>query len=221
MSITKPTVQASWARIDAWLRAHAPTSYALLAPPADPTMIESAQVEMGLRFPSDLLESLACHDGITARANMFPDQPPLPVAEIVEHWRMCVEIAGDDPDLCEPSEEGGEPWWHRQWIPWAQSDGDAQIIDMRDGPLQGRLGSAAHDDTGYFDDGWPSLGAYLGEVADVLECGGEVGVWVPYLTVDRELWWAFEGETELTGDPLVPAPTNTITSDTQGASPQI
>ncbi|MBC3839304.1 hypothetical protein GXW82_01115 [Streptacidiphilus sp. 4-A2] len=207
MSVTESTVQASWARIDAWLHAHAPASHALLAPPADPAAIESAEAELGVRFPPDLVESLACHDGLTAWANIFPQQPPLPVAEIVAHWRMCVEIAGDDPDLCEPKAAGAEPWWHRQWIPWAQSDGDAQVIDMRAGPQQGRVGSTAHDDTGSFADGWPNLAAYLNEVADVLEFGGEVGFWAPYLTTRRELWWSFKGETELNGDPLTPAPT--------------
>lgn len=202
-------VARSWARIDAWTRRHAPASYALLAPPADPVEVEAAQAAMGVRFPADLLESLACHDGITRWANLLPGRPPMSVAGMLAHWRMCVEIAGDDPDLTEPHGDGedDEPWWHPQWIPWAQSDGDSQVIDMREGPGQGRLGSAPHADTPHFHDGWPSLAVYLTAVADVLDHGGEADGMVPYLTPEGELWWDFPDETELNGDPLTPAPT--------------
>ena len=206
MSLPVPTVRESWARIDAWLVAHAPGSFALLAPPADPEQIEAAQKEMVLRFPPELIQSLACHDGLRAWANMFPGKPPLSTGAILNHWRMCMEIAEDNPDLFEPITEDVEPWWHPQWIPWAESDGDSQIIDMRDGPHQGRMGTALHDDSGSFEDGWPSLAAYLNDVAEALDEGGAVGPWAPFLTSDGELWWDFSGETELDGEPLVPAP---------------
>ncbi|MFF3015606.1 DUF4259 domain-containing protein [Streptomyces sp. NPDC057939] len=203
---TPQPVARSWARIDAWMRQHTPTSYALLAPPAAPADVEAAQETMGLRFPTDLVESLACHNGITQWANLLPDQPPMSVAGMVEHWQMCIEIAGDDPDLTQPDGDD-EPWWHALWIPWAQSDGDSQIIDMREGPGQGRLGSAAHDDTGHFDDGWPNLATYLTAVADAFDHGTGVDGKAPFLTSTGDLWWARSGSTELNGTPLTPAPT--------------
>ncbi|MER6318862.1 SMI1/KNR4 family protein [Streptomyces sp. NPDC001581] len=201
-----PPVRSSWDRIDGWLREHAPASYENLAPGAGPGAVEEAQAEMGLRFPADLTDSLLCHDGLLSWGNVMPGPPPQSVAQIVRHWRMCVEIEGDE-DPSEPGEPGEEPWWHPLWIPWAQSDGNAQVIDMREGPQQGRLGTACHDDTAHFEDGWPSLAAYLAEVADVLDHGGLADGCAPYLTCDGELWWDLEGETELNGDPLTPAPT--------------
>jgi hypothetical protein len=96
------------------------------------------------------------------------------VKEIAEFWSLKENIAGSDRDLRETNEGEDEPWWHRDWIPWAASDGDAQSIDVRDGAHWGRLGTSAHDGTGYFRDGWPSLAAYPCEVADALEFGGEV-----------------------------------------------
>lgn len=206
MSSPVPSVRSSWDRIDAWLRAYAPASYEILAPPADPDRIEAAQAQMGLRFPADLVDSLLCHDGLLKWGNLLPGEPPQPVALIVDHWRMCEEIAGDDKDLRESSGPSDEPWWHVRWIPWAHGDGDAQVIDMREGPEQGRLGTACHDGTGHFGDGWPSLAAYLAEVADVLDQGGTVDGCVPYLTCDGELWWSFEYDTDLNGEPLTPAP---------------
>ncbi len=206
MNSSVPPVRSSWGRIDGWLREHAPATYENLAGPADPAAIESAQVELGLRFPVDLTDSLLCHDGLLSWDKVLPGPPPQSVAQIVAHGRMRREI-DEDEDLGDPSDPGAEPWWHPLWIPWAQSDGNAQVIDMREGPQQGRLGTACHDDTGHFDDGWPSLGAYLAEVADVLDHGGLADGCAPYLTCDGELWWDLEGETELNGDPLTPAPT--------------
>ncbi|MFD8019543.1 SMI1/KNR4 family protein [Streptomyces lavendulae] len=207
MSSPVPSVRLSWDRIDAWLRAYAPASYELLAPPADPDRIEAAQAEMGVRFPADLVDSLLCHDGLLEWGNVLPGEPPQPLALIVDHWRMCEEIAGDDKDLREASYPSDEPWWHVRWIPWAHGDGDAQVIDMREGPEQGRLGTARHDETGHFADGWPSLAAYLAEVADVLHHGGRADGLVPFLTPDGELWWSFEDDADLNGEPLTPAPT--------------
>ncbi|MEU9108103.1 DUF4259 domain-containing protein [Streptomyces xanthophaeus] len=204
---TPQPVARSWDRIDTWMQRHSPASYALLAPPADPAEVEAAQETMGVRFPTDLLESLACHNGITEWATLVPDQPPMSVAEILTHWQMCVEIAGDDSDLTEPPEWADEPWWHPLWIPWAQSDGDSQIIDMREGPGQGRLGKAAHDDTGHFDDGWPSLAVYLTAVANAFDHGTTVDGEIPFLTATDDLWWDWPGATDLNGKPLTPAPT--------------
>ncbi|WP_405792950.1 SMI1/KNR4 family protein [Streptomyces sp. NBC_00029] len=209
--LTFPAAQPvadSWARIDAWMQRHAPASYALLAPPADPAEVEAAQKAMGIRFPADLLESLACHNGITEWDNLVPGRPPMSVAGILAHWQMCVEIAGDDPDLAEVSDGSDEePWWHPQWIPWAQSDGDSDVIDMREGPGQGRLGSAAHDDTGHFHDGWPSLATYLAAVADAFEYGSEVDGDVPFLTTEGTVWWDGSGTTVLNGTPPHPRAT--------------
>ena len=57
----------------------------------------------------------------------------------------------------------------------------------RPGPGYLRVGFAIHDGTGDFDDAWPSLGAYLTDVADVLNHGGSVKGWSPFLIGDGEL----------------------------------
>jgi cell wall assembly regulator SMI1 len=195
-------VTEAWERIEGWMARYAPDSAALLAPPARKEDVRAAEEATGLAFPPELVESLLRHDGLLEWANIFPGKPPLPVAKIVAHWEMCCGEMEEDED--EFLEEGDEPWWHPLWLPFAGSDGDSQIIDLRPGPGFGRLGSAVHDDAGSFVDAWPSLGAYLTETADALETGGAVRVWRPYLIADRELWWTFAGETELHGRPLQP-----------------
>lgn len=195
-------ISISWSQIDAWLSAHAPASLALLNPPAADKDIAYAERIIGVAFPGHLRESLSIHDGLSAWGNLLPEQSPLSAVRIAEHWQMCMDI--HEPNDEEPGEE---PWWHPLWIPWAESDGDAQVIDLRPGPGHGRLGTAVHDDGGDFEHGWPSLAAYLAAVAEALSYGGGVGGWYPYLTHDRQLWWDLgPDQTTLNRDPLTPAP---------------
>jgi cell wall assembly regulator SMI1 len=207
-------VTDAWSAIERWMARHAPRSAELLAGPADPAEIAAAEARLRVAFPPELVESLRRHDGLSRWGwdNVFPGQPPLQVAQIVAHHEMCMDIAGDG-DGREPAEEGREPWWHPLWIPFAEIDGDAQIIDLRPGPGHGRLGWSYHDDRGTFRDAWPSLGAYLAATADALLHGGGTSRYAdggrycfPYLTPEDTLWWAPPGTSDLDGEPLRPAP---------------
>jgi cell wall assembly regulator SMI1 len=201
-----PPVARSWERIDNWLAVHAPLSLAFLAPPAADLDLRSAQRVIGVEFPAELVESLRCHDGLREWSNLLPEQPPSSSLRIAEHWRMCMEIAPDvDGFTVHPLQ--AEPWWNPLWVPWAEGDGDARVIDLRPGPTHGRLGMAYHDGSGDFSDGWPDLATYLHEVAQALYAGGEIRGWYPYLTVDGELWWDRRPDIRTVNDePLVRAP---------------
>ncbi|MBV1853758.1 SMI1/KNR4 family protein [Catellatospora tritici] len=196
-------VTASWVRIEAWLDRHAPASATLLAGPADHAEIDAAESTLGLPFPAELVVSLRRHDGLTEWAGIFPDLPPASVAQIVEYRQICMEVAETVDGFA--VSVTGEPWWHPLWLPFAVDVG-AMVIDLRPGPGHGRLGWAGHSNPGFFDDGWPSLGAYLDAVAQALHGGGDVGGWFPYLEAGGGLWWSGADETELNGEPLVPAP---------------
>ncbi|MGP3991869.1 SMI1/KNR4 family protein [Streptomyces sp. 3N207] len=206
MTFSDTSVRSSWARIDAWLRSHAPATFAELALPAIPDEIETVQAQLSLSFPAELLASLACHNGAERYSGVLPADAPLGLAEMVELWRMRVEISKNDLPQ-ESFEEDCEPWWHPEWIPWAATDGHVEVIDMRPGPEQGRIGSAPHDGSGEFDGGWPSLGSYLHQVAETLEFGGTVSELAPYLTPEKELRWVFPGEVFVEDEDLLPAPT--------------
>lgn len=200
-----PPVASSWQQIDAWLAAHAPASFAKLNPPADPAEVCVAEREMGLAFPAGLRESLACHDGLSDWAVVLPFGELLSTRRIVEHWHMCMEVLAD----VVYAEPPAEPWWHPLWIPWAESaGGDSQIIDMRPGTAQGRVGRAVHDDGGSFDDPWPTLAACLDAIAQALYQGADVDGWYPYLIEGRqEIWWSpGPDETRLNDEVLVRAP---------------
>ncbi|MFG2357957.1 SMI1/KNR4 family protein [Streptomyces sp. NPDC048521] len=188
-------VAESWARIDAWLAAHAPASLARLRPPAEPAALAAAEQVLGMQLPADLAASLACHNGSDPDSAVLPPLADLlSVEAVVGQWELWNGVM-DDMD------EGEEPWgviagevhWHRRWVPVTIFQGDLDVIDMRPGPGQGRFGSVPHDGPGYFGDhAWPSLGADLEAVADVLTTGRMTDpprFDDPYVSPDGELIW--------------------------------
>ncbi|MFI8326800.1 SMI1/KNR4 family protein [Streptomyces sp. NPDC085529] len=196
---------ASWSRIDAWLATHAGRDLALLRPPAARDDIERAERLLG-PLPGDLVESLRCHDGVSAWAAFLPEQSPLSVSGIVDRWQIRMDVAAENDGLTRRPWDD-EPWWHPLWIPWAESaDGGAQVIDRRPGPDAGRLGWAGHGGGGDFTDSWPDLASLLHAVARALHDGGDVRGLHPYLTADGGLWWDDAGCEELDGRPLRAAP---------------
>ncbi|WP_329003488.1 hypothetical protein OHA18_09340 [Kribbella sp. NBC_00709] len=194
------SITASWSALDSWLAQHAPTTYAVLAPPVtDADLRTTATV---VELPPELIESLRCHDGITTWANLLPEAQPSSAAQIAENWQLRMELAADfDGFTVQPPSE--EPNWHPAWIPWADSEGDLQVVDVR----SGRLGMASHDGTGDFTDSWPDLAAYLSDVVDSLHHGTGVNGWYPYLTTRQELWWDRGPDQRAVNDePLVRVP---------------
>ncbi|WP_433124824.1 SMI1/KNR4 family protein [Micromonospora sp. CA-240977] len=198
-------VTEAWVRIEGWLRRHAPASIDVLAPPAAQESITAAEAELGLSFPTELVESLRRHDGLTEWANILPEAAPLSVVGIVEHRQMRMDIAPDVDGFARHGAES-EPWWHERWLPFGNGDCGLQVIDLRPGPGFANVGWAPTSNPADFSDAWPSLEAYLTTVAAALETGGAVDVWYPYLTIDGMLWWSLGGATELNGEPLRPAP---------------
>ena len=196
----------SWRRIDAWLAAHVASEAALLNQPVTPDEVREAERVLGIPLPDDLAESLRCHNGLSSWSTILPEQSPLALSGIVEHWQNCMNVAGENDGLtARPWND--EPWWHPLWVPWAESaDGAAQVIDQRPGPNLGRLGWAGHSDGGDFTDSWPDLASLLHAVAQALYEGGGVRGLHPYLTRRGGVWWDEEGCQELNGHPLRPAP---------------
>ncbi|MFC9943837.1 SMI1/KNR4 family protein [Streptomyces pratensis] len=196
----------SWRLIDAWLATRVPSDFALLDPPATPDEIRNAERILGTPLPGDLAESLRCHNGVSTWTTILPEQSPLTVSGIVDHWQTCVNVAVENDGLA-PRPWEDEPWWHPLWVPWAESaDGAAQVIDLRPGPYAGRLGWAGHSGGGDFTDSWPDLASLLHAVAQVLHEGGDVRGLYPYLTTQGGMWWDAEDCHELNGQPLRAAP---------------
>ncbi len=198
------TISDSWRQLDRWLAQYAPATYAVLAPPA--TDAELQAVRKVVALPPELIESLRCHNGLTTWANILPEGPPSSTTEIAANWQLRMELAPDfDGFTVHPPNP--EPYWHPSWIPWADSEGDLHVIDLRPGPSHGRLGMAYHDGTADFFDSWPSLEAYLEAVVHAVHTSTGVSGWFPYLTTHEELWWdQGPAKTTLNDEPLVRTP---------------
>lgn len=207
-----PAVEDSWGRIDAWLLRHAPVSHALLRPPASPADIKAAERALGVRFHSDLVVSLSCHDGVELQpgAPVLTHYGPLScVADIVKSTSFLRGISADVPDddiLDEDDEDYNElaMYWHHDWllitlgVGWQSSDG--LFLSCHPGRNWGRLGRYFDEDTPSFT-GWASLRHALADLADALESGRPFNGRTP-LAYEGALLW--EDETTAVPDPVSP-----------------
>ncbi|MGW2401665.1 SMI1/KNR4 family protein [Kitasatospora sp. NPDC001664] len=186
--MTADLVRESWSRIDAWLREHAPRTFASLRPPAGDEELAAAQEELGLTFPPDLVASLLRHDGAQEgpEAFRFPtDDRLLGVSGILEKTRFLRDIAADLDEDLEEDEAGG--YWHRGYVQFGtyEATADGLTVDCRTG--QDTFGAIGRffDETGTAFGRAGSLGEYLAELADRLERGRDAGV----VTFNGRLLW--------------------------------
>jgi cell wall assembly regulator SMI1 len=108
------TITDSWASIDQWLARHAPATYDVLAPPAGDADLQACNAVVEL--PPEVIESLRCHNGLTAWANILPEGLPSSTAEIAANWELRMDLAPDfDGFTVHPPNT--EPYWHPSWIP--------------------------------------------------------------------------------------------------------
>lgn len=197
-------VQDSWSRIDAWLREHAPRTFATLRPPAGDEEIAAAQEELGITLPPDLVASLLRHDGALDGPETFrfsTQDRLLGVREILEDTKFMRNVADDLDD-----EEAGD-YWHHGYAKFGSygATSDGLVIDCRTG--RGSFGAIGRffDETGTSFGQADSLGRYLAELAGRLESGRDAGV----VTFNgRLLWeWAMPAHPEWgSADDPLPAP---------------
>jgi cell wall assembly regulator SMI1 len=161
---TTARVDRAWQRIEKWLAANAPLSHGSLRPPASLATIDAAQRRMSVAFPGDLVASLRRHDGAT-RFYLPPFFGPESVEHIYRDWQTnCYVLATD---------AGGwaEPWWHPDFVPFADAgDGGSLLVDQRPGG-HGRVGEFYPEDGTDFER-WPaSVAELLEKTATSLETG--------------------------------------------------
>ncbi|MGW4273632.1 SMI1/KNR4 family protein [Streptomyces seoulensis] len=194
-----PTVEESWARVDAWLAEHAPLSRARLRPPAAPDGIAAAEQRLGVRFPPDLVASLRCHDGVEldAGAPVFVLNGPFAGVEDIVHNALFLRSVGEDianeygDDGDDGDEDELDAYWRDEWllithgVAWDAQDG--LFLTCRAGDDYGRVGHYFNEDAPSFT-GWTSLAAVLSAFADALERRLPVDGRVP-LAADGALVW--------------------------------
>ncbi|MGI5159740.1 SMI1/KNR4 family protein [Microbispora sp. CA-102843] len=151
-------VNRQWRRIEKWLKAHAPRTYASLNKPAGRGLVAKAEARLGMRIPDSLRASLLRHNGARGPAAFrFSSHYAIMGARgLVSSW----------PETCEMG--GGIPFAY-------DSDfGDYLVTNS----ATGGVGSADWE-LPYYEDEWSSYYALLTATADALAEGGPVGESVP------------------------------------------
>ncbi|MFE4451234.1 SMI1/KNR4 family protein [Streptomyces sp. NPDC056796] len=181
--MTAELVQDAWTRIDAWLREHAPRTFATLRPPAGDKEIAAAQEELGVIFPPDLVASLLRHDGALEGPEAFrfsSGDRLLGVSGILGDTGC---MRGFDQGL----DGEAEGYWLRDYVKFGSYDvtSDGLLVDCR--TERDSFGAVGRffDETGTRFGEADSLGGYLSDVAGRLECGRDAGV----VTFNGRLFW--------------------------------
>ncbi|MFI9407905.1 SMI1/KNR4 family protein [Nocardia sp. NPDC052316] len=213
-------IEESLRRIDSWLAAHAPRTYASLRPPAASEAISAAAAELGVEFPADLVAYLRHHDGVSSGEGSFsfPGYQPYTLAEILTSSRMHHKVwaeHGEDPPI--------DGYRHQDFVTFA---GDvtaaALVVDCHRGESFSAVGEQEKSEGASFGN-WASLAAFLEQVADSLEGRTVMTVGLPYVPVadDGMLLWEFAPEprsepqsvlglASAAADPVVAAPQRPI-----------
>ncbi|MFC8272482.1 SMI1/KNR4 family protein [Streptomyces sp. NPDC057271] len=200
--MTADLVQGSWTRIDAWLREHAPRTFATLRPPAGDEEIAAAQEELGVTFPPDLVASLLRHNGALEGPEAFrfsTGDRLLGVSGILGDTAF---MRGIDQGV----DGEAEDYWLRGYVKFGSHDvtSDGLLMDCRtERDSFGAIGRF-FDETGTSFGQAHSLGGYLAELADMLEHGQDAGV----VTFNGRLFWEgpLPARPEYRADEPLPAP---------------
>ena len=158
-------VEASWKRIDKWLKKNAPRVFEALAPGASDAQITEVERKMKVTLPEDVRASWRVHDGDEGSAVL-----PSTRAEDMGYGLLSLKDFG----LHSKSMRGYEGW-ERGWLPIAANPGgDYQCVDLAgddgDPATRGRLIEFRHEESDYQPVA-KSLAERLRELADGLESG--------------------------------------------------
>lgn len=181
--MTSDLIKESWTRIDAWLREHAPRTFATLRPPAGDEDIAAAQQELGVTFPPDLVASLHRHNGALEGPEAFrfsTGDRLLGVSGILQDTGF---MRGIDQGFDGETED----YWLHDYVKFGSYDvtSDGLLMDCRTGRDSFGAIGRFFDETGASFGQADSLGEYLAELAGTLERGQDAGV----VTFNGRLFW--------------------------------
>lgn len=170
---------------------------AAIRPAVAPALITAAELETGSPWPDDLRTWYRLADGTerTPAGYVLPFYRPLPVAEIVTHWRMWQDIARSVGrrrmvEEAQAQEAGAcAGVFLPAFLPIAEDQSGAdRFVDRRSGASHGCVGEFLKGDADADGPTWPSVTAMLSDVADALEQDRPSAGWQPQVC-GSELDW--------------------------------
>jgi cell wall assembly regulator SMI1 len=146
-------MQATWTRIEDWLKRNAPETLRALRPGAARTAIAKAEKALGVTLPDDVRELYRIHDGQSPdTSGLFDDWEFLSLARVIKEWRMWKGLSDGGEFKGKKSKSSGETrkdWWNLAWIPLTSNGaGDHHCLDLAPGPkgTRGQIIQFFHDD---------------------------------------------------------------------------
>ncbi|WP_309238941.1 SMI1/KNR4 family protein [Streptomyces lunaelactis] len=156
-------VTAAWQRIEAWLRAHAPASYASLKAGASEGEISALEYTLGVRVPAGLKALWSLRAGVhdmRGAGFLLDDQTLMDLDAVAAFHRqqMLLQQRNRDDEF---------PTWRPSWIPFCSFWVDDRSYGLY---LDTDTGQLCHFSR--YAERWPkyaSLTVYLEEIADALD----------------------------------------------------
>ncbi|MFE9456170.1 SMI1/KNR4 family protein [Streptomyces californicus] len=199
------SINESWTRVENWLTEHAPSTYAALAPPADPADIAALERLIGRPLLRSLVASLRRHDGLLDRwCSLLPGSyRPMSARETAAEWQLLSSFY-DKRTADEQGEEADDDfvqsgssrvlYGHPQLIPIArESGGGCLVLDHRPETDRGRV-HEAEATAGVVrgsHEAWASLPALMEAVATSVETNQPLYGYTPMVDGERRLHWDF------------------------------
>ncbi|WP_217223668.1 SMI1/KNR4 family protein [Streptomyces anulatus] len=199
------SISESWTRIENWLAEHAPSTYAALAPPADPADIAATERLIGRPLLRPLVTSLLRHDGLLDRScSLLPGSyRPMSARETAADWQLFTGFY-DKRTADEKGEEvdydfmkigsSGVLYGHPQLIPIArESGGGYLVLDHRPEIDRGRL-HEAEPTAGVMrgsHEVWTSLPVLMEAIATSVETNRPLHDYTPVVNEEQRLHWDF------------------------------
>lgn len=199
------SISESWTRIENWLAEHAPSTYAALAPPADPADIAALEHLIGRPLLRPLVTSLLRHDGLLdRRCTLLPGSyRPMSARETAAEWRLLTGFH----DKRTAEDEGDEVGYdfmkigssrvlygHPQLIPIARESGGGHLVlDHRPEVDRGRV-HEAEATAGVMrgsHEAWASLPVLMEAIATSVETNQPLYDYTPTVDEEQRLHWAF------------------------------
>ncbi|WP_369206478.1 SMI1/KNR4 family protein [Streptomyces sp. PU-14G] len=199
-------VAAAWQRVEAWLREHAPASYATLQSGASEEALAVLESDLGARVPKQLRTLWHLRAGAAAgegSAFMLGNWALMRLSRVSKTHRLHIELQQDreeDEDY-EPEED---VFWQPGWMPFSSFAVDDETYGLY---LDGDTGEVRkwEESNEEHDSVADSLAAYLEKMADGLEHpapppagagllrGAALHWGMPILDADAAVWEALSG----------------------------
>jgi cell wall assembly regulator SMI1 len=191
--MTAPAINSSWERIESWLQANTPRTYASLPPGASREAIQAAETVLGCPLPDELAESLLRHDGsgYFDVIGAFQFQSVQAIVATRQEGTQFEETIQREGRTAGHFLRDGYALWHPSDLPFASDAGGSfLILHIEPHGATSRVGK--HDELGTttFDPlgMWESLNHLLESVATALESHTRLGRHEPTVADGRMTW---------------------------------